>query len=161
MKIQLPEQSLREILGLYKPEQRLLREASIEYPTIRGTFLIGQTYYTFSPLQHATDIEIQLCLNQLAYAGMYEGIRLGLDSSLKGINFRELQKEGMLIIESRKKFRRQIPTDREIIGSIKLKDRIERDGISLCDASFQFENKSCFGRLTLALLTKQPQGDRQ
>lgn len=110
-------------------------------------------------LEHATDIEIQLCLNQLAYVGISETIRLSLDPLFKDINFKSLQEEGMYIIESKKRFKRQISTNKEIIGCINLKDKTKRRGVILCYADFQFENNSCFGNLELAIISKKHSGE--
>jgi len=155
----VPEESIREVLSLYKPEQRILQSANIDYPKIEGHFLIGKTYYTLSPFEHATDIEIQLCLNQLAYVGISETIKLSLDPLFKGIDFKNLQKEGMYIIESRKRFKRQINPNKEIEGSILIKEKINKMGIIFCYADFQFENKSCFGNLELAVINKVSNGE--
>lgn len=84
------------------------------YPSFSGRFLIGECYYTNESLNHATDIEIQLCLNQLAYVSVYEAIETGVERCLDGRNFELLKREGMVITESRKRFKRPIPTDREI-----------------------------------------------
>ncbi len=157
MKIQ--QESLDLVLALYKPEQRLLRTAAINYPTITGSFLIGHCHYTLDQqLDHATDIEIQLCLNQLAYARVYEAIRLELDADLRGLNFKDLQKEGMLIIESRKRFRKQISTDRIMNGSLTMREKRDYKGVLLCWADFNFENRSCFGSLELAIVTEKNVG---
>ena len=151
--ITISRESLREALALYKPKCRVLRGANIEYPSSTGSFFIGPSYYTTKPLEHTTDIEIQLCLNQLAYATLYETIRLNLDPEINDLNFMELQKDGMFIIESKKRFRRQIPNDRIIQGSIEIKEKKRADNILLCYAKFQFENKSCFGDLELAVVS--------
>ncbi len=150
----VPQEIIENVLAMYKPEQRILLEADVEYPKSRGKFLIGPTYYVFSPFEHATDIDIQLCLNQLAYVSLYEGINFGAHPCLNGKDFFKLQKEGMLIIESRKRFRRAIPTDREITGELTLKELRERQGIIFADAVFQFYNRSCIGSLELAIVDR-------
>mgnify|MGYP001559968606 CR=1 FL=1 len=156
--INISEENIREVLEIYKPEQRVLKSASIGYPRIEGTFLVGPTCYTIGPLEHATDIDIQLCLNQLAYVGLSEAIRHGLDSIFEDINFKNLQKEGMYIIESNKRFKRQISPNKYITGDIIIKNKIKRKGIILINTEFQFENKSCFGNLELAIIDKQIKG---
>lgn len=144
-----------EVLAIYRPEQRVLLEAEIEYPEAKGKFRIGPCYYTFVDLKHATDIEIQLCLNQLAFVSVYEGIMNKVHPYLEGKDFKELQEEGMLIVESRKRFRRPIPTDKEIYGEMTLKDLEERHGVIFANADFQFENRSCFGNLELAIVERR------
>lgn len=140
-----------EVLSLYKPEQRVLLVADLEYPIVKGMFLVGPTYYTLFPLKHATDIEIQLCLNQLAYVGIAEAMRQGLISELRGLDFKALQKENILITESTKRFRKLIPTDREIQGELVV-ERIKTFGDVLIGLTeFQFENRGCFGNLEFAI----------
>ncbi len=154
--IEVLQTSLDEVLDIYKPQQRLLLSARIDYPTIQGQFQIPEScFYANCSLQHATDIEIQLCLNQLAYVGIYEAIRLGIDPELRNLNFKELQREKMLIIESRKKFRKPIPTDKPFNGELTLKDKREQNGIILSTCNFQFEDRSCIGHLELALINRQ------
>ncbi|MBI2451803.1 hypothetical protein HYV50_01855 [Candidatus Pacearchaeota archaeon] len=150
--MKINEENIVKVLEIYKPEQRLLRTADIQYPAITGTFLIGKTYYVNKPLKHATDIEIQLCLNQLAYVGLSEAIRQRLDPILDGLNFQDLQEEGMYIIESRKRFRRPIYPNKIISGKLKLKEKRDFNNLLLCEADFSFEDKSCFGSLELAIV---------
>jgi|SRR3989338_10764491 len=157
---EVPEENIRDTLSIYKPEQRVLKSASIDYLRINGTFFIGPTYYTLSSLKHATDIEIQLCLNQLAYVGPLEAVRLSIDPLLKDINFKSLQEEGMYIIESKKRFRRQMSTDKDIAADLLVKSIIKKREIILCYADFQFENNSCFGNLELAIINKKSKGDK-
>lgn len=144
-----------EVLAIYKPEQRILLKVDIEYPKAKGTFRVGPCYYTLEDFKHATDIEIQLCLNQLAYVSVYDGITNKVHPYLEGKDFKKLQKEGMLIVESRKRFRRPIPTDSEIYGEMTLKDLRERNGVVFANADFQFENRSCFGHLELAIVERR------
>ncbi len=151
----IPEENIKKFLAIYKPEQRVLKNANLDYPKIHGDFLIGRTYYTLSPLKHATDIEIQLCLNQLAYVGLAETIRLSLDPLFKDIIFEDLQKEGMYIIESKKRFKKRISPNKYIAGDMTIKSKIQRRGIILLNADFQFENNSCFGNLELVILNRE------
>ena len=144
-----------EVLAIYRPEQKVLLEADIDYPKAKGKFRIGPCYYALVDLKHATDIEIQLCLNQLAFVLVYDGIINKVHPYLEGKDFEKLQKEGMLIVESRKGFRRPIPTDNEIYGEMTLKDLRERNGVVFANADFQFENRSCFGNLELAIVERR------
>ena len=89
---------------------------------------------------------------------MSEAIRFNLDSIFEDINFKNLQKEGMYIIESNKRFKRQISPNKYITGDITIKNKIKRRGIILINTEFQFENKSCFGSLELAITNKKIKG---
>jgi len=146
------QQQINEVLSIYKPEQRILLSADLQYPIIYGNFKIGPTYYIVNPLKHATDIEIQLCLNQLVYVGVAEIRGLGLVLNLNGLNFKELQDENMFILKSNKKFRKHIRTDIEIRGELEFKNQKKYKNIIFTEAHFNFENKSCIGGLELALI---------
>ena len=149
---------LREqVLELYNPKQRVLLDAYIDYPKIEGTFLIGPCYYANCTLEHATDIEIQLCLNQLAYLGVAEAIRQEVHPLLREKSFSKLQKECIVITESYKKFRKPIPTDRELIGNLVFGNILKsknKSGIIFSSANFNFENDSCVGNIRFAIIDK-------
>lgn len=145
-------ETISEILKHYSPNCRPLKSATIEYPVIKGTFRIGKTFYYLPALEHATDIEIQLCLNQLAYAGIAHMMEQEAIPELRGLNFYELQKENMLIIESRKRFRKPIRTDVEIHGELVLRKWKLAGNLLIANSDFQFENRSCIGSLELALI---------
>jgi len=136
----------------YRPNLRMLKSASIEYPKINGKFFIGPTYYYIPAFKHATDIEIQLCLNQLAYVGIAKIMQEEMVPELSGLDFYELQKENMLIIESRKRFDNPIRADAEIDGELTLRRLKNVGSLILGNFDFQFENRSCFGSLELALI---------
>ena len=151
-KMKISHELIEQVLARYKPQQRVLVDANLDYPLLEGDFHIGDTYYMNPPLIHATDIEIQLCLNQLVYVGIAEIMREGLVRDLGGFNFLELQGENMLIIESRKRFRRPIPTNRNIHCALNIKRFRGNNGLILSWSDFQFENYSCIGSLELALV---------
>ncbi|MEK6898662.1 MAG: FcoT family thioesterase [Nanoarchaeota archaeon] len=152
--MEINQNRIKEMLELYKPEARVLINGQVEYPVLRGEFKIQPTFYTTSHLEHVADIEIQLCLNQLVYAGLSQAIEGKVLPELNGLNFQELQREGCLIIESRKKFRRPIKTDFPIRGDIIINDFGIHQNLILGHAKFDFENRSCIGDLTLALIKK-------
>jgi len=147
---ELPQDDLNKVLAVYIPQQRVLKGVVFEHPTYRGAFLIGPTYY-MTHLEHASDIEIQLCLNQLAYASVYQRIKSGKDDYLSGLDFSSLQLEGMFITRSSKKFRRQISTSKIITGEIELAREHHYDTMSIAEVKFQFEDRSCFGELQMAI----------
>lgn len=149
--ITIPLERLYSALSVYKIPQKVLSSARLDYPRIEGNFDLGPTYYMNEPLVHATDIEIQLCLNQLAYVGIAEMILQEI-KPFNGLKFNELQKEHMVILESRKRFRRQIPTNRTITGEIAVKGIKQKANTLFVFTDFQFENKSVVGNLELAIL---------
>lgn len=150
--MEIQKKMIDKVLQHYRPNLRMLKSANLEYPTITGKFVIGPTYYYVPRFEHATDIEIQLCLNQMAYAGIAEVIQERRIPELSGLDFYELQKESMLVIESQKRFRKPIRTDIEIYGELTLREWRDFGKILISCADFQFENRSCFGSLELALV---------
>jgi hypothetical protein len=143
---------IREVIEPYQEASRVLKSADFEYPLIRGSFLVGPTNYYSTSFEHLTDIEIQLCLNQLSYVAVAEMMKRGMIAELRTFNFKELQQENMLIIESRKRFRRHIRREMEISGDLKFTRQKKRKNILLSSAEFQFENQSCVGHLELAVI---------
>lgn len=149
--VKITEEVKGKVLAVYKPQQRVLCEATVDYPSANGKFRIGPCFYALEDFHHATDIEIQLCLNQLLYATVYQAIR---DKSHPYLDkdFEKLQKEGMLIAESRKRFRRPIHTDKEIYGAINIVNLRKRKNVVFANVDFEFENRSCVGELELAIV---------
>jgi hypothetical protein len=141
-----------QILELYKPELRLLKSAQLDYPIIRGSFMVGPTYYSLIPIEHATDIEIQLCLNQLCYWGIQEIVDRKLINELSDIDCLTLQKEKMVIVESKKRFRRPISSGIIIYGEATLKKLRLYKNVIFIGLDFDFERKSCLGSLELAII---------
>jgi hypothetical protein len=143
---------IENVLRPYKPECRFLKSASSDYPRFSGVFLILPTYYHSPPLKHATDIEIQLCLNKILYACVAEMMENGSIPELIGHSFEGLREENMLIVKSEKIFKKQIRTGANIFGEIGI-DKLKRCGQLLAvQTNFQFENKSCFGNLETAII---------
>jgi len=150
--IEISSELIEKVLRPYKPECRFLKSASLDYPRISGVFLIGQTYYHTPTLKHATDIEIQLCLNQLLYAGVAEMMEKQSIPELEGLSFGELREENMLIVKSEKRFKKPIKTDREIFGEIGVDKWRSYGRLLVAQTNFQFENRSCFGNLELVII---------
>ena len=75
-----------------------------------------------------------------------------MDSDLEGLDFEFLQKEGMYIIESRKRFRRQISPNKIITGNLVITHKRDSKNLLLCEANFSFEDRSCIGELELVLV---------
>jgi len=149
---EIAQQQIDEVLEIYKPEQRILVSAGLDYPSAKGIFRVGPTSYVITPFKHATDIEIQLCLNQLVYVSVSEIMRLNLVPELEGLYFKELQEEGMVITQSQKRFRKPIRTDKEITGELTYRNSKKYNSIVLARADFQFEDRNCLGSLEMALI---------
>ena len=122
---------------------------------VNGKFQIGPCFYTKNklPLQHATDIEVQLCLNQLSYVAVLELMIQKQIPELKDYDFQELQLENMVITKSGKQFKQPMRTDKIICGEMRINPLKEhRPGILFSQANFQFENSSCFGEIWFAII---------
>ena len=97
-----------------------------------------------------TDVEAQLCLNQLAYTLLACSLKNNLIDI--GIDYEEsfkLQDEGMFIVKSKKNFKKQIRTDREIKGQIEITKYKKLREIIVAKSIFNFEDNACFGELEL------------
>lgn len=140
-----------EVLRPYLPSQRVLLGAEVEHGVARGQFKIGESGYYSGRLKHATDIEIQLCLNQLSYVFVAEAIRQKVIPEITDLDFNKFREESMLILESRKRFRRPIDVEKEINGEIKLEDWRNFGRLLVGRMNFDFEKRSCVGNLTLAI----------
>ena len=149
---EIDEQVRLKVLAVYNPKQRILLGGTIDYPKARGIFKIGPCFYAIGDFNHATDIEIQLCLNQLLYSAVYQAIKDKSHPYFDNKDFDKLQKEGMLIAESRKRFRKFIPTDREIYAEINIVNLRKRKNLVFANVDFDFENRSCIGELELVIL---------
>ena len=149
---EIDEQVRLKVLAVYNPKQRILLGGTIDYPKARGIFKIGPCFYAIGDFNHATDIEIQLCLNQLLYSTVYQAINDKSHPYFDNKDFDKLQKEGMLIAESRKRFRKFIPTDREIYAEINIVNLRKRKNLVFANVDFDFENRSCIGELELVIL---------
>jgi len=150
--MKVPQERLERVLEIYKPDCRYLIETNIEYPKAEGRFKIGSTYYATQKLEHMTSIEAQLCLNQLCFSAFGEWFPAGrFDKTMTFDRFLELMKENTFVIDSHIRFKKSIPTDKEIQGQIELM-RIRRHGnlyLIFCD--YELEQGKSKGNLELAL----------
>lgn len=150
--MQVPQERLNRVLEIYQPDCRFLLEANADYPKAEGKFRVGITYYTTSKVEHMTSIEAQLCLNQLCFSAFGEWLPQGRFD--KTINFEEylrLMKENMFIVESSIRFRKPIPTDRDLQGQIEVM-KIKRHGdLYLACLNYEVEESKSKGNLKLAL----------
>ncbi|HJX50187.1 MAG TPA: FcoT family thioesterase [Candidatus Nanoarchaeia archaeon] len=153
--VEIDKRKIEEILEIYKPEYCFLKKVEVNYPFFHGVFRTPSTLYTKKPLNHLTDVEVQLCLNQLAYVGFEEVIKEKLIPQLNSLNFKESQYDEMVIGKSEKKFKEIINPNKEIHGKLKIDKIFNLEGRIIALTSFDFENGKCIGRLNLALIKKE------
>lgn len=152
--MKVSQEKIDKILSPYNPAVRMLKSAFYEYPKVLGKFVINPSLYHSIPIKHASDIEIQFCLNQLSYVAISEALSHNDLEQIKGLDFDSLKYEHMLIIQSKKRFRRQIPINQEISGELFLKESRMYNGLFISYLDFQFEKKSCTGNLELVLINE-------
>src|SRR3989338_8595631 len=121
--MKVPQETIDKVVALYKPNYRYLKEAEMNFPIARARFQLGETEYC-ETLQHLTDVEAQLCLNQLSYVFFGQGV---IDKRWKGLDYLELRKENMFVTESHKKFHRETNPMDPFYGQMKLM-KIRRHG---------------------------------
>ncbi len=107
--MRISQELIEKVIEVYKPNYRYLKEATVDYPFAKVRFMLGETEYV-ATLQHMTDVEAQLCLNQICYVFFAQGIldqKWELPKTFTLDDFLELRKEGMFIVESHKRFVRE------------------------------------------------------
>ncbi len=143
-----------KIVSIYLPSYRYLKEAEIDFPLGRGLFQIGQTEYYDGEVSHMTDVETQLCLNQLCYVLFNQEIANGRWDNLKNLtldDFLDLRKENMFVTESHKKFRRETRVGAPFVGEINL-NKVRRHGnLFIAHLDFDLNNGAAIGELSVAL----------
>jgi len=151
--MKIPQELIDRVVAVYKPNYRYLKEAYVDFPIARGRFQLGETEY-MQTLQHLTDVEAQLCLNQLSYVFFGNEITSKRWEGLKDLTFDdylELRKEGMFIIESHKKFDRETNPREPFEGIVRLIRTKKRGNIHLATLNFDLNNGACIGELSLVL----------
>lgn len=151
--MKVPQEFVDKTVAVYYPNYRYLKEAEIDFPVGKGIFQLGQTEY-METLQHVTDIEAQLCLNQLAYVFFgYEMIngRWPRAGKISFDEFLALRKENMFIVESRKKFHKETNPRDPFYGEMEIKHIRKQGDIYLAKIDFDLNEKACSGDLSLVL----------
>ena len=151
--MKIPQELIDKVVAIYKPNYRYLKEADVDFPVIRGKFQLGETEY-MQTLQHLTDVEAQLCLNQLSYVFFGNEINTKRWEGLRDLTFDdylELRKEGMFIVESNKKFHRETNPREQFSGVLKLIRTKKKGRIHLATLDFNLNNGACIGDLSLVL----------
>lgn len=151
--IKIEDKIVQKVLEKYKDNYRYLKEAYIDFPKAKGIFRIGETEY-MEDLYHLTDVEAQICLNQLCYVFFAQNILDKRWENLKKLTLQSylgLEKENMYIIESRKKFREKIDSKKDITGEIELvKTRKHRD-LYIAKLNYSLNHNSSYGELLIGL----------
>ena len=151
--MKVPQETIDKVAALYKPNYRYLKEAEIDFPIARARFQLGETEYC-ETLQHLTDVEAQLCLNQLSYVFFGQGV---IDKRWEGLedltfdDYLELRKENMFVTESHKKFNRETNPRDPFYGQMQLM-RIKRHGnLYVAKLDFDLNKGASVGELSLVL----------
>ena len=151
--MKVPQETVDRVVVLYRPNYRYLKEAEIEFPIARGRFQLGETEYC-ETLQHLTDVEAQLCLNQLSYVFFGQGIIEKRWEGLEDLTFDEyleLRKENMFVTESHKKFYRETNARDQFYGQMQLM-KIRRHGnLYVAKLNFDLNEGASVGQLSLIL----------
>lgn len=143
---------LDKTLSIYKPNYRYLKDAEIDFPRGRGRFHIGETEYV-EALRHMTDVEAQLCLNQLCYVFFGQAVienRHG-NSGFTFDDYLDSRKDGMFITTSHKTFRRETNPEEPFYGHINLIKARKQGNIYVAKLSFDLNEAACIGELGLVL----------
>jgi len=157
----IQDEIVANITGQYKDDFRYLVAGSMQYPnSATGLFHVKQSGYVRDTLKHITDVETQICLNQMVYAAFAQAIvdkaweRDALWNPLVGLDmpiYEGLMKDHMFIRESHKKFRRQINPAEPFYGTITLEKTGGRRGLYFAELSFSLADNSATGALSLAM----------
>ena len=158
---EVPQEKLEKILALYKPECRYLKSAELGSLKAEGMFEIGGTYYTNNcSVSHLTSVEMNLCLNQLAYVafaewidhGEFENINLEIEEYLL------LMKDNMYIFECSVKFKDPIDTSKPFKAEMQFRQQKQKDNIHFVFLDYSFADGKAKGKIGLALtLDKESQ----
>jgi hypothetical protein len=150
MKVQ--QERINSILEIYKPDWRYLVEANVDYPKAIGKFLVYGEAYTTERVEHITVIDAGACLNQLCFSAFGEWFSEGrFERTMSFKKFFKLMKENMFVIDTNTRFRKPIPTNREIYGQVELTKIKKHEGLYLAFLNYNLEQGKSKGNLELAL----------
>jgi len=136
---------IRNVLKIYEPNWRFLKSARLEDSNYFGRFELSEQCPYLLPsskgFSHATEIELDNCVSQLCYASIADMMSKNKIPGFEDYDFSELQENGVLTIDSQKRFRKIIPRSK-FDGQIKL-DEVRIDGdLSILRYTGDFNNKS-------------------
>jgi len=125
----------------------------MEFPIIRGRFQLKETEY-MEALHHMTDVEAQLCLNQLSYIFFGQAILDKRWQDFDDVSFDqylEFRKENMFISDSHKSFRRETNPVYPFDGVLSLRKLKKEGSLYVAKLDFDLNDQACLGELTLVL----------
>ena len=140
---------------IYNQKYHFLKKLEIDYPHIQGTFVVPPTFYTVEVLDHLSDVEAQLCLNQLAYIGFMEAIKNKQILSLNSAGAKRISYGAAIIGKSEKKFKGIIDPSKEIHGVLNAKRIFNLEEKIIALTHFDLENGKCTGKLNITLVKKK------
>jgi hypothetical protein len=151
--MKVPQELVDKVVQVYKSNYRYLKSAEVDFPIARGRFQLGETEY-METLQHMTDVEAQLCLNQLCYVFFGQGV---IEKRWEGLedltfdNYLNLRKEGMFIAESHKTFKKETNPREPFDGQIQLMKIRRHNNIYVAKLDFDLNCGASVGELSLVL----------
>jgi len=152
----LPQEIVDKVLAVYKPNYRYLKSVKVDFPVARGRFKIGETEYFMESMRHLTDVEAQLCLNQLSYVFFGQEVVNRRWKDLENLSFEqflELRNEGMFVVESHKTFHRETDSREPFNGEIKLMKVRRHKNIYVAKIEYDLNEGASTGKLSLILKT--------
>jgi hypothetical protein len=152
---EIDKKRIDRYLSVYNAQYCFLKELQVDYPEICGVFRIPKTFYTKKSLDHLSDVETQLCLNQLAYVGIIEATKMGQIPSILSGGSKRIPYRDTVIIESKKRFRERIDPSKDIHGLLRVKRIFTLENSILALTDFNLENGKCTGELNIALVKKK------
>lgn len=138
----------------YPKENQVLKTLKVDYPEICGTFILPPTFYLTKPLNHLSDLEVGICLNQLSYIGFMEALKLNQIPCLIPKKVTRIPYESAVIIHSEKRFKKMIDPSKEIHGRINAKRLFNLENSVILLTDFSFEDGKCAGKLHVSLIKK-------
>jgi hypothetical protein len=136
-----------EIMESYIESCRFLSSYNTKFPSAKGNFSLGSTFYTVRDLYHVTAVEFRICLNQLLYSVLKTWIDKGLlQTDYKYVDFGRAMDEDFLISEAITNFKKPI-VKKSFSADINLTTKRKLHNIFICKFNFDFENGSCKGQV--------------
>ena len=150
---------LKEMLKPYYPECRYLIEAELDFPTIRGKFVIPKTFYG-AQSGHFNATELMMCYNQICYTFFAEAFGQGLVESVGKVSLEEFKKYqmGSCLIAKLNNIKFRKPIDpKNFFGELTLKRSPRRNDLIFLATDFSFGDNNggkATGDALLALILK-------
>lgn len=138
-------QFIGRVLAIYNPDWRFLHSAQRNDNIYCGSFNLNNRCPYLSPeasgFDHATELELDACLSQLCYVSIADLMSRNQIPELEGSDFSVLQQNGILTIDSVKKFRRDIPRGK-FNGELALEGLRNEGILVILNYAANLENKS-------------------